>query len=146
MTLPKLSSFEKTASKINYYAYSVFLILILKYLMTRLLISDCNCSHEAVRDPREAGSDPDTRPELVRAAVVCHDRRRSLRGPHVAYVQPQVMRRDLIPTRVRRRGWVSSTPLHPFLHTALFHPVGGRGAATTSPSGDYFFQMNTKYI
>ena len=53
----------------------------------------CSDSDEAARDSGEAGSDAHQRPQLVRAAGVRHHRRRPVRGPHVAHVQPQVVRR-----------------------------------------------------
>lgn len=88
------------------------------------------CSHEAVRDPRKAGPDEDTGPELVRAAFVRHHRRRSLRGPHVANLQPQIMRRDLIPTSVRRLTGVVVAPWLLFLSVrqrlSFSLPVRGR--------------------
>lgn len=49
-------------------------------------------SNETPRDPGEARPDADTRPQLVRAAVVRDDRRRPVRGPDVAHLEPQVMR------------------------------------------------------
>lgn len=50
-------------------------------------------SYETTRNPRETRPDAHPRSQLVRAAGVRHDGRRSLRGSHVAHVEPQVIKR-----------------------------------------------------
>ena len=47
------------------------------------------CSHEASRGAGEASVDEATRQAMVRAAVVRDERRRPLRGAHLAHVKPQ---------------------------------------------------------
>ncbi|WAR03177.1 ARF6-like protein [Mya arenaria] len=43
--------------------------------------------HEAPRGAGEAGTDAYTRPELVCAASLCHNRRWTLRGAHLAHIK-----------------------------------------------------------
>ena len=55
------------------------------------------CSHEATRNTREVGTDEDTRPELVRSAILCHHRGRTLWRADVAHIQSQILRRTARP-------------------------------------------------
>lgn len=50
------------------------------------------CSNETPRDPGEAWFDAHTRPQLVRPAIMCNERRWIVRRPHLAHEQPEVMR------------------------------------------------------
>lgn len=80
-----------------------------------------NSSDETTRNTREVGIDTHQRPQLVRATFVRNDRRRALRGPHVAHEQPQIMSCGVGGKRPQPPAFATVTMLQQFLFLTTCH-------------------------